>query len=97
MQIGDGLNYSNASLILLTCDSEGTLLQPSRPATAIDKCFAYDAGVNTTAAPVPARDHNYPVMSTHTLVSGKVWSHVLTVLLNNSYEVLMRLYECMYE
>jgi hypothetical protein len=38
--ISDGLGLGNASLVLLACGADGTLLQPSRPATPIDATFA---------------------------------------------------------
>ena len=38
--IGDGPGLTNASLIKRSCMSNGTLLQPSKPFTAVDAAFA---------------------------------------------------------
>ena len=80
VQISDGIGFTNATLALATCTSGGRLLQPSRPATAIDACFAADA-FGAPAGPVAAKAHNLPVMSTHTNVSGRLWAHVLVISL----------------
>ena len=45
VQVSDGVGYSDRSLILRTCDEAGRLLQPSRPATALDAAFHRSAGV----------------------------------------------------
>ena len=38
--IGDGIGFTDVKLVLRSCTAKtGTLLQPSRPATAIDACF----------------------------------------------------------
>jgi hypothetical protein len=80
VQISDGIGFTNATLALATCTSGGRLLQPSRPATAIDACFAADA-FGASAGPVAAKAHNLPVMSTHTNVSGRLWAHILVISL----------------
>lgn len=87
VQLGDGVGFTNVTLALATCTaSTGRLLQPSRPATAIDACFAGDVW-GASAGPVAARSHNLPVQSTHTLVSGRTWAHILTIGLNGSTSV----------
>jgi len=43
VQIGDGLGYSNSSLIRRSCTKEGLLLQPSHAATTIDKLMLGNA------------------------------------------------------
>ena len=87
VMIDDGLDpsgrsFTNATLVLATCTSGGRLLQPSRPASAIDACFATAAFQN--GGPAAQRDGNLPVMSTHTFVSGHRWAHVLVVGLANA-------------
>ena len=80
----DRIGSSNASLILMACTAGGRLLQPSRPATAVDVCFA-DAAFGD--GPQAATQHNYPVSSTHTAVDHWKWLHVLTVGLASPYEL----------
>lgn len=36
---GDGLGFTNASLLKSTCRSDGVLLQPSRPVVLLDVCY----------------------------------------------------------
>jgi hypothetical protein len=38
--VSDGLGQGNTSLVMVACGADGTLLQPSRPATPIDATFA---------------------------------------------------------
>lgn len=79
----DKVGKSNVTRILGTCTKDGTLLQPTRPATTIDACLlqaAFGSG-----GPVPNRDRVYPVMSTHTIVSGVKWAHVLSIELNQTF------------
>jgi hypothetical protein len=42
--ISDGVGLTNASLVSVTCMTDGTLLKPSVPAAAIDATFAQAAG-----------------------------------------------------
>jgi len=35
----DGIGYANAALVKRSCAGDGRLLQPSRPAMLIDRCF----------------------------------------------------------
>lgn len=41
--IADQIGYTNSSLILQTCTTNGTLLQPDKPATPIDAMFSQSA------------------------------------------------------
>ena len=45
VQVSDGVGFSDRDVILRTCDAAGRLLQPSRPATALDAAFAAAAGL----------------------------------------------------
>jgi hypothetical protein len=47
--IGDGVNYTNRSLLMRSCRADGRLLQPSRPATPLD-CTVLDAALGDGAA-----------------------------------------------
>ena len=58
VMVDDGLDasgkaFTNISLVLATCTSGGRLLQPSRPASAIDACFATAAFKDN--GPLPLR------------------------------------------
>jgi hypothetical protein len=48
--IGDGLGLTNASLVAAACAADGSLLQPSGPATFVDEQFADDLGVGGNGA-----------------------------------------------
>ena len=76
-----GIGFSNASLIKMTCRSDGRLLHPTAPARAIDMSFALAGG------PVPRTAHNHAVMSTFTDVGGARWPHVLVIGLNSSWSL----------
>eukprot|EP00041_Stephanoeca_diplocostata_P022194 m.526816 g.526816 ORF g.526816 m.526816 type:complete len:797 (-) comp22006_c0_seq1:232-2622(-) len=88
VQPSDKIGFSNSSLILQACTTNGTLLQPSKPATTIDECFAQAAGFGT--GPVATKEYNEPVMSTHSQVSGHKWVHVLSIGLNSSFDLYPR-------
>ena len=77
-----GTSFTNVTLVLATCTSGGRLLQPSRPASAIDACFATAAFKD--GGPAAQRESNLPIMSTHTSVSGHSWAHVLVIGLANA-------------
>jgi hypothetical protein len=87
VQLGDGVGFTNVTLALATCTSGGRLLQPSRPATAIDACFAADAFADGASGPVAARNHVLPVMSTHTLVGARAWAHILVIALAAPFQL----------
>lgn len=87
VQLGDGVGFTNVTLALATCTIGGRLLQPSRPATAIDACFAADAFADGASGPVAARSHNLPVMSTHTLVGARAWAHILVIALAAPFQL----------
>jgi len=83
---------ADVDLIMRTCTAEGRLLQPSRPASAIDACFAGDAfGAadqdGTAKYPVGIKPKVYPVMSTHTGLAGLKWGHVLSIGLKAAYSL----------
>lgn len=44
--IGDKLGFTNASLAMMTCASNGVLLKPSLPASPIDRYFNYPQGIS---------------------------------------------------
>eukprot|EP00039_Didymoeca_costata_P021206 m.343770 g.343770 ORF g.343770 m.343770 type:complete len:809 (+) comp23276_c0_seq1:128-2554(+) len=48
--VGDGLNATDADIVLPTCDKDGGLLQPDRPLLAIDATFCKD-GQDKRGAP----------------------------------------------
>lgn len=84
VQPSDALNQSDVTLILSTCTAtSGTLLQPSRPAAAIDACLAQEAFGE--GGPRAVRQYNYPVWSTHTAVpyggDALRHAHVLVIAL----------------
>ncbi len=80
VQPSDAVNHSDATLILTTCTQySGTLLQPSRPAAAIDAALAVDAFGDAAGGPRPAKPHDYPVWASHTAVGGRRWAHVLAI------------------
>ena len=78
VMLSDGAGFTNATLALATCTSGGRLLQPSRPATALDACFAA-AARGDGSAPAAQKPNALPVMSTHTAVGGRAWAHVLVI------------------
>jgi hypothetical protein len=77
--IADQIGYTNATLVLQTCTSNGTLLQPDKPATPIDAMFSPTA---------PFRPEG-EVWQTHTqLGSGAeevMWRYVVGI--DTSYEL----------
>ena len=44
---GDGVGMTNKSLIMCSCNEDGTLLKPSWPATPVDSYFSARAGIST--------------------------------------------------
>ena len=40
---GDGIGYTNVSLVMRSCSTSGMLLQPDRPATAVDATMLQQA------------------------------------------------------
>lgn len=75
----DGIGYSNASLIKMSCRSDGRLLHPTAPARAIDASFALAGG------PQPRVNNVHAVMATHTDIGGSKWSHVLVIGLKEDF------------
>ena len=81
----DGVSFTNVTLALATCTSGGRLLQPSRPASATDASFL--AAALGAGGPVAQRDGNLPVMSSHTRVAERLWTHVLVIGLAGAAEL----------
>lgn len=52
----------------MSCTQNGTLLQPSRPMSALDICYAGDAFKYNAGQPRPVKQHVYPIMSSHTRI-----------------------------
>ena len=65
----DKLGMANASRLMRTCDSDGRLLHPSRPATAIDGTF--------TQRSFGSFGPDGELWQTHALVNGWEWGVVL--------------------
>ena len=76
---GDGVGLSDVAQILRACNAAGRLLQPSRPATAIDAQVAGD--VFGAGAGRPKGN----VHATFTLLSGFAWDHAMAVDLAAPY------------
>lgn len=81
----DALGYTNATLVLSTCATDGLLLKPSRPLAAIDRTFSRSpsaAGVDSSSGPtVPAGSH---VWATHTTIGNFTWYYALSLLENGA-------------
>ena len=85
VQVSDGVGYSDRAVILRTCDDRGRLLQPSRPASAVDAAFAAAAGVG--AGPAARIPNVLPVMATHTAIGAYKWGHILTINLAEDFQL----------
>jgi hypothetical protein len=85
VQVSDGVGYSDRDVILRTCDDRGRLLQPSRPASAVDAAFAAAAGVG--AGPAARIPNVLPVMATHTAIGAYKWGHILTINLAEDFQL----------
>lgn len=94
VQLGDAIGRTDTDIVALMVTPEGRLLQPSRPATAIDQCFVDaafggslpDQGIGQTLSTKGAKI--CAVSSSHTEVGGRKWAHVLVVL--SQGEVVLR-------
>ena len=84
VQLGDGVGFTNVTLAHALCSSEGRLLQPSRPMSALDSAFAA-AAWGEGAGPVASNPGNLPVQSCHTSVNGTLWGHVLVIGMAGDY------------
>ncbi|BFZ04181.1 hypothetical protein BsWGS_07220 [Bradybaena similaris] len=78
---GDGIGYINKTLLMRCCDSNGLILKPAKPATAIDDEIKRAA----FKSPYPGPDGN--VYTTHTSISGFFFGIVLGTNLNNNYSL----------
>ena len=89
----DGVGFTNVSLVKMSCTQNGTLLQPTRPMSAIDACYGGDAFGYADSQPQPAKDHVYPITSSHTAIPtvdtslSTKWTNVLAVGLANKYSL----------
>ena len=84
---GDAVGKANRSLIMMSCTAGGTLLQPSRPMTALDACFGGAAFGYARGQPRAARQHVYPVMSSSTQVAANSWIDVLSIGLAAAFDL----------
>ncbi|XP_055899049.1 uncharacterized protein LOC106054416 [Biomphalaria glabrata] len=75
---GDGIGFINLTVLMRCCDSSGQILQPSKPATAID-----DQIKKRAFSSYPGPDGE--VYTTYTNISGYAFGIVLAADLKNSY------------
>jgi len=71
---GDKIGYVNRTLIMQTCNDDGLLLKPDKPATAIDRSFL-------PSAP------NGEVYATYSNISGYYWQYVLAADLKETFDL----------
>jgi hypothetical protein len=69
--IADKAGYTNATLVMRTCDKGGRLLQPSKPITSIDAMFTFN---NNNKVPQGGQ-----VWATYSVVSSFYWFYVLAI------------------
>ena len=86
VQVSDGVGYSDRELILRTGDEAGRLLQPSRPATALDAAFHRSAGVGD--GPLARFPNVLPITTTHTAIGDWKWAHILVINLAEPFTLL---------
>jgi len=86
VQPSDKIGRSNPSLIMMSCTKEGALLQPSRPATAIDVSFVQSAFGK--GGPIATKHLNMPVWSTHSLIGKMKWAHIIAIGLKENFSLL---------
>lgn len=70
--ISDGAGLGNATLVLMSCAADGTLLQPSRPATPIDAMFL-------PGWPSGARVWHTPSFAAGASLASRWWATVLAI------------------
>ena len=75
----DGIGMTNAALVKRSCDDDGKLLQPSKPATAVDSLFLRRAFSNESVLE--------EVWATYSNVSGFVWAHVFVADVMNPWVI----------
>ncbi|KAH9500550.1 hypothetical protein Btru_072238 [Bulinus truncatus] len=77
---GDGIGFINLTVLMRCCDSAGRILQPSKPATAVDD------QIKRMAFPVhPGPDGE--VYTTYSNISGFIFGVVVAADLKNSYDL----------
>jgi len=74
VSFGDAIGYTNISLILSTCRSDGMILKPDKPATVIDKTFLSNG---------PKGD----LWDTFTAFGAYRWHYILVPDLNQPYSL----------
>ena len=87
---GDRVGAMNKTLLLMTCASDGSLLQPSRPASVVDAAYAQAAlgsdGLGGKG-PLPTKSNNPAVWSSHTAVGSLKWTHIISIGLNQTWRL----------
>lgn len=81
--INDGADLTNASLVAMSCRSDGMILKPARPATALDQTLR-EAAFSPSSGPWNQRSE---VWGTYSEVSGLRWLHVLAADLQASVDI----------
>ncbi|CAL1533730.1 unnamed protein product [Lymnaea stagnalis] len=77
---GDGIGYVNKTLLMRCCDSQGQILQPSKPATAVDDQIKIQAFPTYTGP-------QGQVYTTYSNISGYIFGIVLAAQLDNEYSL----------
>ncbi|CAL1547276.1 unnamed protein product [Lymnaea stagnalis] len=77
---GDGIGYIDLTVLMRCCDSFGKILQPSKPATAVD-----DQIKKKAFSSYPGPDGE--VYTTFSNISGLIFGIVLAADLSNSYDL----------
>ncbi|XP_059175577.1 uncharacterized protein LOC131955455 [Physella acuta] len=77
---GDGIGFINTTLLMRCCDSDGKILQPSVPATAIDDQMIKRAFLSY---PGPVGE----VYTTYSNISGLIFGIVLAAEMSNEYSL----------
>ena len=76
--LADKAGDTNATLIRRCIAADGRILQPDKPATAVDSMFGNEA----TRKPPPG-----PVWATHTTIGPQVWHYILSVDVEKSWTI----------
>lgn len=77
----DKIGYANRDLIMKSCTADGTLLQPSRPATTLDTVMIQRAFANHDLG---------ELWATYTQLEDKYWhwDHIIAMNMNTDYHLL---------
>lgn len=79
--VGDRLGYTDRELVMRSCDENGRILKPSRPATPIDATYIRRAFRKEGSGP------DGVVLATHSLIGGLSWEIILGAVLTKPYSV----------